>query len=120
MNAPLKLNKIDCDARSAMLFEHHAHELDIGLWGNGENSLVTVKLEIQDPFDAAVGDKLEATPARGSGDVDIGAIDGGPVLGGLNDGIGLGMNGRDTVAVFKHMADIVAVRQPPYAAVIPG
>src|SRR5690606_1370301 len=85
-----------------------------------EDALVAIELAEDDPDAAGVGDELEAGPARRGGGVDGGAVDGDPVLGRLDDGVGLRVHGGDAMTVFHHVPLVVAVGQAPEGAVVTG
>src|SRR5690606_27154236 len=96
------------------------HERDAERRGRFEDPRVPVELAEDDALDAGVGDGLEAAPTRRRGHVEVGAVDAGAVLGGLDDGVHLGVRGADAVAVLHQVADLVAVRKAPDGAVVAG
>src|SRR6185436_6779564 len=96
------------------------HQVDADLRRGLARALVAIELAVVDLADAGVGDELEAVPARRGGGVELRAIDADAVFGGLQDGVGLGVDGRDAMAVFHHAAAVLAVRQSSYGAVVAG
>src|SRR5579884_1230461 len=76
---------------------------------DAEDPIVPVELAVDDPPDAGVGDLLEAVPARAGRDVDAGAVDHDAVLGGLDDGVRLGVDGGHAVVVLHHVPGVGAV-----------
>src|SRR5690242_2516579 len=88
--------------------------------GHVEDALVPVELAIDDPLDAGVGDHLEAGPAGAGGGVDVRGLDAHAVARRLEDGVGLGVDGGDAVAVLQHVPGVIAVRHPPDAPVVAG
>src|ERR1700759_2173365 len=95
-------------------------ELDADLARDLEDPVVAIELAVGDAHDAGVGELLEAVPARARRDVVGGAVDVHAVARGLDDRVGLGVDGRDAVAVLHHVADVRAVRHAADRAVVAG
>src|SRR5262245_46511058 len=95
-------------------------ELDAEPLRNREDTLVPVELEVADAAQPSVRDHLETGPAGRGGHVNRAAIDHYPVLGSLDDGVGLGVDGGDAVVVLHHVPYIGAVGHPADGAVVAG
>jgi len=95
------------------LTDKHAQSL-----GGIENTVVPIKFPVINILDAGVGHDLKAIPTRRGGDVDVGAVHPHAVLGGLDNGVGLRVNGRHAMVVFHHMARVVAMGKAPDAPVV--
>src|SRR5512143_4373335 len=95
-NAPLPPppRRLEIDGEGAQV-----DQLDARGSSDREGFFVAVELAVVDPADAGVGDQLEAGPARARRRVELGARHRDTVLGRLNDRVGFGMDGGDTVSV---------------------
>src|SRR6266567_766165 len=93
-------------------------ELDAEPSRHIEDALVAIELAVHDPADPAVRDHLEAAPAGRSRHVNGGAVDHDAILGGLDDGVRLGVDGRHAVVVLHHMTRLGAVRHGADRAVV--
>ncbi len=89
-------------------------------FGRVEDAVVPVEFPIINILDPRVGDDLEAIPAGRRGDVNIGAVHPDPVLGGLDNGVRLRVDGSDAVAVLHHVPLVIAVGEAPDASVVAG
>src|SRR4051812_30917966 len=79
------------------------HQIDREPRRDVEDALVAIELAVDDAPNARVGDLLEAVPAGAGGDVNHSAVDEDAVLGGLDDGVGLGVDRGHAVVVLHHV-----------------
>ena len=86
------------------------HQSDPQSFGNGKNPFVPIELTIADSVDSRIGHQFKAVPARARRRVQWCPFTATPVLGGLDDGIGFGMDSRSAVTVLHLMTDIMAMR----------
>src|SRR5262245_5554994 len=96
------------------------YELEREPLGDLEDARVAVELAVADPPDARVRDLLEARPAGRGGHVERGAVEVYAVLGGLDDGVRLGVDRRHTMITLHHVADVRTVGHPADRAVVAG
>src|SRR5437667_3913018 len=81
---------------SVLLWERRPGEIyqrNSNLLRHFEDPVIPVKFAVYDALDARVGDHLEAGPAGAGGRIDVRPFDAHAVAGGLEDGVGLGMDG---------------------------
>ena len=83
-----------------------------------KDAFVPVKLAVNDPAQARIRDLLEAIPARAGSDIKGPSINHHAVLGRLEDGIALGVNGGHAMIVFHHVPHFRTVGHAANRAVV--
>ena len=96
------------------------YQLNSQLAGSLQGALIAVELPVTDTYDAAVGALLKTIPAWACRDIYRGVIDEYAILGGLDNGVRLGVNGGYAMSRLHHVAFLCTMRQAANRAIVAG